>query len=250
MPFEFDCLVPLLPLADVLYAFRESNISGKVIVFILFAGSIGAWSIMITKGVELKKARQTSELFLREFRREENPTAVFLRRRRFPESPLYRVYEAGCKGLGMEVDDGAGGGGSDLFLGRLSPPTGGLNRLQIDAVQNLTQRNVADQALLLESHMGLLATAVSASPFLGLLGTVWGVMDAFGGMAVKGSATLSAVAPGISGALLTTVIGLLVALPSAVGYNLLTNMIRSLTVQTDNFAQEFESSVRRAFYRE
>ena len=148
----------------------------------------------------------------------------------------------------MEVDES--GGGSELFLGRTAPSTGALTRLQLEAVQNLTQRNVADQALLLENHMGLLATAVSASPFLGLLGTVWGVMEAFGSMAVKGSATLSAVAPGISAALLTTVVGLLVALPSAVGYNLLTNMIRSLTVQTDNFAQEFESSIRRAFYRE
>lgn len=247
MLFEFDLFLPFLPIADVLYAFRESNISGKVIVLLLFAGSIVAWSIMITKGVELKKAKESSEQFLKEFRREENPTAVFLRRRRFPESPLYRVYEAGCKGLGIEMEES---GGSDLFLGRASAGSPSLTRLQIDAVQNLTQRNVADQALLLESQMGLLATAVSASPFLGLLGTVWGVMDAFGGMAVKGSATLSAVAPGISGALLTTVIGLLVALPSAVGYNLLTNMIRSLTVQTDNFAQEFESSVRRAFYRE
>jgi biopolymer transport protein TolQ len=98
--------------------------------------------------------------------------------------------------------------------------------------------------------MGLLATAVSSAPFLGLLGTVWGVMDAFGGMAVKGSATLSAVAPGISAALLTTVVGLLVALPSAIGYNLLTNQIRRLTVQMDNFAQEFDSAVRRAYFRE
>ena len=98
--------------------------------------------------------------------------------------------------------------------------------------------------------MGTVANAVSTCPFLGLLGTVWGVMDAFGGMAVSGAATLSAVAPGISGALLTTIVGLLVAIPSAIGYNVLTNRIRKLHVQMDNFAQEFMSAVQRAYLSE
>ena len=92
-----------------------------------------------------------------------------------------------------------------------------LHEVQLSGIRNVAERTMADQALLLENSMGLLATAASTAPFLGLLGTVWGVMEAFGGMAVTGTAMLSAVAPGISGALLTTVIGLLVALPSAVG---------------------------------
>jgi biopolymer transport protein ExbB/TolQ len=82
---------------------------------------------------------------------------------------------------------------------------------------------------------------------LGLLGTVWGVMDAFAGMAESGSAALSAVAPGISGALLTTIVGLLVALPSMIGYNLLSSRIRSLSVQMDNFSQEFISAIQNAY---
>jgi biopolymer transport protein TolQ len=118
---------------------------------------------------------------------------------------------------------------------------------QLETLRTVVDRNVADEALILEEQMGLLATAVSAAPFLGLLGTVWGVMDAFGGMAVTGSATLSAVAPGISGALLTTVVGLLVALPSAIGYNLLTNQIRRISVQMDNFAQEFISETQNSY---
>ena len=93
--------------------------------------------------------------------------------------------------------------------------------------------------------MGFLATAVSSAPLLGLLGTVWGVMESFGGMAITGAPTLAAVAPGISGALLTTVVGLLVALPSAIGFNWITNRIRSLCVQMDNFAQEFTADVQR-----
>lgn len=95
--------------------------------------------------------------------------------------------------------------------------------------------------------MGMLATAVSAAPFLGLLGTVWGVMDAFSGMAQSGSAALSAVAPGISGALLTTIIGLLVALPSMIGYNGLSSRIRRLAVEMDNFAQEFITAIQNEY---
>ena len=98
--------------------------------------------------------------------------------------------------------------------------------------------------------MGILATAVSASPLLGLLGTVWGVLDAFGAMAVAGAANLSAVAPGISAALLTTVVGLLVAIPSAIGYNVLTSKIRELAVQMDNFAQEFVAELQRRFVQQ
>jgi biopolymer transport protein TolQ len=139
------------------------------------------------------------------------------------------------------------GEGNDLFD---DPTAQRLNHRQIDAVRNVTDRTVADQMLLLESYMGFLATSVSASPFLGLLGTVWGVMAAFGGMAVAGSSTLSAVAPGIAGALLTTVVGLLVALPSSIGYNILTNQIRSLHVQMDNYAQEFMAEVQRNFTKD
>jgi biopolymer transport protein ExbB/TolQ len=86
--------------------------------------------------------------------------------------------------------------------------------------------------------MILLATAVSGAPFLGLLGTVWGVMDTFSGVAMAGSANLQAMAPGVSGALITTVTGLLVAIPAMFGYNFLVTSIRSLIVQNDNFAAE------------
>ena len=92
--------------------------------------------------------------------------------------------------------------------------------------------------------------AVTAAPFLGLLGTVWGVMVAFGSILGSGSAMLSEVAPGISGALLTTVIGLLVALPSSVGYNIIAGQIRTLRVRMDNFLQEFMSDMERYFLHE
>lgn len=241
-------LIPLGPVADVFFAFRTSNFAGKVIVVLLFLGSIFAWTIMVTKFAELRRARVESQRFLQAFRKSSHPLDLFLRRQRFAESPLYRIYEAGCSELGAELE-ARGVAGEDLFLGSVGTARR-LSALQLEGVRNVTERTVADLALMLEEKMGLLATAVSASPFLGLLGTVWGVMDAFGGMAVTGAATLAAVAPGIAGALLTTVVGLLVALPSAIGYNFLTHQIRELCVDMDNFAQEFAAAIRRAFYVE
>jgi len=228
----------------VLFALRQCNPAGKVIIVLLFVGSIFAWTVMLTKYVELRQAAEESRRFLKAFRSEAHPLGVFLRRRRFAASPLYRVYEAGCRALaattGLTADDKG-----DLLLDAVTKRP--LSQQQAVLIQESLERFVADEAMLLEDNMGFLATAVSASPFLGLLGTVWGVMDAFGGMAVTGSATLAAVAPGISGALLTTVVGLLVAIPSSVGYNLLAHRIRRLTVQLDNFAQEFYVEIQRNF---
>jgi biopolymer transport protein ExbB/TolQ len=100
------------------------------------------------------------------------------------------------------------------------------------------ERAVGEESLKLESNLILLATAVSGAPFLGLLGTVWGVMDAFSGIAMAGQASLAAMAPGVSGALITTVVGLLVAIPAMFGYNFLTTSILSQNIQMENFAAE------------
>jgi biopolymer transport protein ExbB/TolQ len=217
-------LLPIF-LGNIADMFNQSALPGKLIVLILFISSVGVWYVMATKMVQLSRARSGSERFLIAFRNKRNP---FDQAARIPESPLNTLYEAGCKAIQSE-------GGQNL------------NVHQIEAVRAAVDRTMADEALLLEDGMGLLATAVSACPFLGLLGTVWGVMDAFGGMASSGAATLSAVAPGIAGALLTTVVGLLVALPSAIGYNLLTARIRRLAVQMDNFSQEFGTAAQQHF---
>jgi biopolymer transport protein ExbB/TolQ len=111
----------------------------------------------------------------------------------------------------------------------------------MNAVSAAMERAVGETALELESQMILLATAVSGSPFLGLLGTVWGVMDTFTDVAVAGSPNLTTMAPGVSGALITTVTALCVAIPAMFGYNFLVTSIRGMIVQMDNFAAELAS---------
>lgn len=241
-------LLPLLPLGNWYYSFVESNFAGKIIVILLLAGSVFAWSIMISKYVELRKAMQESDRFLEAFRQNQDPTALFLAKRRFPDSPVFKIYENACMAVGAELE-WSGTHGLDAAGRYGGEPRGVLNNRQVEFIRNVTDRTMADQVLLLESYMGWLATAVSASPLLGLLGTVWGVLDAFSGMAIVGSSTLSAVAPGIAGALLTTVVGLLVALPSSIGYNVLTNRILELRVQMDNYAQEYMAEIQRAFLK-
>jgi biopolymer transport protein ExbB/TolQ len=243
----FNSMLISLPIADIASAFWDSTAPGKIIVIVLFLGSAGAWTIMWTKSLHLKFAGRMTEDFLEAFRSERNPTALFTKREEYVGTPLNTIYKAGCTALGGELQ-AHGIDPDDLLMGDMtSEAHRRLSINQLETLRAVVDRNVADEALNLEDQMGLLATAVSAAPFLGLLGTVWGVMDAFSGMAESGSAALSAVAPGISGALLTTIVGLLVALPSMIGYNLLSSRIRRISVQMDNFAQELISAIQNSY---
>jgi biopolymer transport protein TolQ len=237
-----------LSFGGIWYSFSTSDLFSKAIIFLLLGMSVFAWTIMVSKSREFKRARELSDKFIITYRRDGQPLGLFLQRQRFPESPVFRVYEKACMSVGVEMESRDGfSDASSLALGGRTPR---LNTLQIGAIRNAAEREVADQVLALESQMGILATAVNASPLMGLLGTVWGVMLAFTGMAIQGSANLSAVAPGIAGALLTTVVGLIVAIPSAIGYNYLTSQIRTLTVQMDNFADALVADMQRHFIRD
>jgi len=233
---------PPIPVASIISAFLLSNFAGQVIVVTLFAVSILAWSLLLTKAMELADAKRATARFLAAYRREPHPAAVYLRRLRFEPSPVYRVYENACAALSRTL--GAQDGTGDLFAGAVDGASARrVDEIQLNSVRNAMERTAADQALLLERSMGFVAVATTSAPLLGLLGTVWGAMDAFEKAVGSGSAMLSAVAPGIAGALLTTVVGLLVAIPSGIGYNLLTDKIRRLCVEMDNFAQELMTSI-------
>ena len=122
----------------------------------------------------------------------------------------------------------------------------------MEHVKRAIENVVAQESLKLESGLIWLSVAASGAPFLGLLGTVWGVMSAFAGIAQapQGAASLSAMAPGVSAALITTVAGLLVAIPSMFGYNWLVHNLRTFTVGLDNFAQELVSRMETEFLAE
>jgi biopolymer transport protein ExbB/TolQ len=175
--------------------------------------------------------------------------SLFVKRQRFEPSPLYSLYETTCRTIGAELQ-ARGVDPNDLFLSGVDTSKHRLTSNQMVSVRNLAESQMDDKALVLESKMHLLAICVNAAPLLGLLGTVWGLLQAFGDLASAGSMTLAAVAPGVSGALLTTVVGLLVAIPSAVAYNIITDQIRRIIVEMDNFVQELIAGIERHYVLE
>jgi biopolymer transport protein ExbB/TolQ len=223
----------------IVYAWWHSNLAGKAVIGCLIFGSIFSWSVMVSKIYMIRRARKETRRFLKRFRTARKPLVVYQNREVYPDSPTYAVYLAGCRELTFhllgttEIDD--------TFSTRLAEAER-ISPVAMNAVRSALEREVGEQALRLEDRMTVLATAVSGAPFLGLLGTVWGVMDTFSAIAASNSASLTTMAPGVSGALITTVTGLLVAIPAMFGYNFLVVTVRGMTVELDNFAGELAAS--------
>lgn len=237
--------VPRFVAADGLFfAFQESTVAGHAVVVALFLASIFSWSVIITKFRMIRFARKQTQRFFSIFRKDRQPLRIYETGITFDGSPAFEVYRAGCAELALqmlgspEVDD--------TFAARVEVADK-ITPSQMRAVSVAMERAVGETGLRMESQMIILATVVSGSPFLGLLGTVWGVMDAFAGIALAGTPNLAAMAPGVAGALVTTVIGLLVAIPAMFGYNFLITSLRALIVQTDNFAAELSSEFEHRF---
>lgn len=231
--------------AEILvYAFRVSNRAGQVIVVLLAVASVFTWAVMIFKFLSLRRHRRDGESFLAEFRRTPEPLAVFTRRRALGTSPHSTIYMAGCIELAFQKTGSTDV--DDTFEIRIRD-SAKISPMAMNSVRSAMERAVGECALQIERHMILLATAVSGSPFLGLLGTVWGVMDVFAGLSHSGAGKLSSIAPGVTGALITTITGLLVAIPAMFGYNYLVTSIRAMTIEMDNFAAELAAAIEHRF---
>ena len=238
-----------LPLANVfVYAYKLSDFIGQRIVDLLVLSSIWAWTIMIAKYLELRKVERADQAFSRAFTLQDNPLEIFVRGPAHSNSPMAKVYAAACGAVKREFESQANK--QHRTLNQIDLSLERLTALQIDSIRKVAECAAADQILLLEDQMASLGTIYSLAPMGGLFGTVWGVMLAFEAMGVQGMANLAAVAPGISSALLTTVVGLLVAMPSAWGYNKLAVRIRFLSIQMENFADKFAARLQQSFVYE
>lgn len=231
-------LPKIIAAGGLLFAFEHSTVAGKMVLLFLAIGSIFSWSIMITKLRVIQFAKKQNTRFRAAFRQDRQPLRLFEKNARFAGSPNFNVYRAGCQELTFQLLGSAEV--DETFRARLEIADK-ISPAQMHAVNAAMERAVGETALGLESQMILLATAVSGSPFLGLLGTVWGVMDTFTDVAVAGSPNLATMAPGVSGALITTVTALCVAIPAMFGYNFLVTSIRGMIVEMDNFAAELAS---------
>ena len=254
----FNLSSPIIADAEVLYAFNNSDTMGQAIIFLLFLSSMVAWFIMIEKGLVLYRSQKLSERFAANFNNQNGMNSM-LREGIDNPCPVAKVYVSGMEQLlgfygerleSVRMEQLLGFYGESLESVRGAGNARGkhdprkLSTAQLDAIQTAMEREISSQIFVIEERIGMLATAVSLAPFLGLFGTVWGVMIAFCGVASAGNANIQALAPGVAGALLTTVAGLLVAIPSLVGYNFLTQMIRKITVSMDNFSESFMARLK------
>jgi biopolymer transport protein ExbB/TolQ len=225
--------------AELLYIWDQATPEAKVIIVFLALFSIIAWSVMIAKGLQMRRAKKLNHFFTTEYRSQKNVLDVFDRRVQAEGCPMFMVYQAGSVELDTRLRKADGSGRKQY-----------ISLKGMEHVKRSLETTVAQESLKLESGLILLAIAVSGGPFLGLLGTVWGVMSTFGHIAQQGSATLTAMAPGVAAALITTVAGLLVAIPSMFGYNWLVHNLRVQTVELDNFAQELVSKMETEYLEE
>lgn len=226
---SFCTILPPLADSGIAYAFRNSDAVGQFICVLLVLFSVVMWVVMLEKYLTLRQAMKDTVRFIRAFKdNKKNP--LFLKNKAQDDrSPAARVFEAACARI-------------DEF--RIELPGGGRRALRDDELEVLrgtVEQSVEEQLVVLEKRMIFLSTAVSASPFLGLFGTVWGITIAFTNLAIIGRADIQTLAPGVSGALLTTVIALLVAIPSLIGYNYISSVLKNITVTLDNFAGEISA---------
>lgn len=202
-------------------------ISWTVLV-ILAVLSLASWTIIFSKWSRFKNARIANTQFLRAFRKANGLQAVALASEQFRLSPLVTVFDFGYTELDRQV----------ASKGTLS------NR---SSLERTLQLGVSEELARLERNMNWLATAATVSPFIGLFGTVFGIIKAFGALGAAGSASLRAVAPGIADALVATAAGLAAAIPAAVAYNYFGYSIREFGARMEDFTLEFMNLTERTF---
>lgn len=197
-----------------------------IVILVLF--SLFSWTIVFSKSSVFSKARRDNRSFLRAFRKANSLQAVAVASEQFAASPLVAVFDFGYGEMERQVKQ------RGAVVNKAS-------------IERSLQLGISEEVTKLEQNMSWLATVASVSPFIGLFGTVWGIIDAFQGLGNAGSASLRAVAPGISEALITTAIGLAAAIPAAIFYNIFGTRIKEIGTRMEDFAIEFQNLAERDF---
>jgi biopolymer transport protein ExbB/TolQ len=227
---------PILANAAV-YAIENATTEGKVTVIVLLLLSLFSWTVIITKFRQLMIARRATKKFMAAYASTRDPLDIKKRGEEFDGAPAYALYERGAEEVAYQLKNNP-----VIVKGenRISPSS-------FEAVKVVLEEAAAAQAMSLEKGMIVLSTAVAGGPFIGLLGTVWGVMSTFAGIAASNSASLTAMAPGVAAALVATVTGLLVAIPAMFGYNFMVTTIRHITQELDGFATRYANQIEHTY---
>jgi biopolymer transport protein ExbB/TolQ len=242
------------------FAFKQATPEGKTTICVLLILSIFSWTVIISKARQLIRARKTGKKFFAAYRETRDPMELARRGQEFDGAPAYELYYAGAEELEYQLKNNpvqvtavksvvrgpasATGAETDMLARQITTK---MSPTSFESVRVVLERAASTQALSLEKGMIILSTAVAGGPFIGLLGTVWGVMETFSGIAKAASASLTAMAPGVAGALIATVTGLFVAIPAMFAYNYMVTTIRAITQELDTFASEYSTALEHKY---
>jgi biopolymer transport protein TolQ len=238
--------LPEGPGTSVIQLIADSSPIAKAILVILGLFSIASWAVILYKWLAFGRAQRQSESFLEVFRRSNKFSEVQAVCKSLAASPLVGLFQAGYAELTAQLRQGAPAGPAAVP----SNPGGAAGRptlKSLTAVDRSLMRASAIEVIKLERYIPILATTASVAPFIGLFGTVWGIMAAFLGISSGGSSNLEQVGPGIAEALIATAFGLAAAIPAVVGYNHLSNRVKLFATEMDDFAMEFLNISERNF---
>jgi biopolymer transport protein TolQ len=216
----------------------------KVVLVVLLAMSVISWAIILHKALQFRLITGETTRFLKTYRESRRFSLVASGAKRLRQSPLGRVYLAAYQELSA-----SGAPPPDIMDGAPEPGEEGISSDRLESVQRAMRRVHASEIERMERYLAFLATTASAGPFVGLLGTVVGIMNSFQAIGTQGSASLAVVAPGISGALVATAAGLAAAIPAVVGYNYFVGRVRHWATEMENFALELANLVERRLVR-
>lgn len=230
-------LNPFLASGALQFAFEKSTLEGKITISCLVVLSLFSWTIILTKAYQIYRAIKVGRKFAAAYASTRDPMDIFRKKQAFDGSPAYEVYASAAEELNHHLNTE-----SVALDGRKRTTRG-----RFDAVKLTMEEAAGAEAMALEKGMIVLSTAVAGGPFIGLLGTVWGVMETFAGIAKANSASLTAMAPGVAGALIATVIGLLVAIPAMFAYNFMVTYIRRITQELDGFVGRYAAQMEQEY---
>jgi len=225
---------------DILELVKGSGLLVQLVLYLLIAFSIASWGIIFYKFKQVRKAKKESAEFIEIFWDRRNLSSIHDASRELKASPLAQVFRAGYEELVRVSRTKKDFSPGESFTTEL----GG-----VENVSRAMKRATSVEITKLEKYLTFLATTASTAPFVGLFGTVWGIMNAFRGLSVTHSSSIQAVAPGIAEALIATAAGLAAAIPALMAYNHFAERIKVLAVDMDNFSHEFLNIAERHFFK-
>lgn len=224
----------------------NAGVMVQFVLLLLLLFSIVSWAIIFMKYRSMKKVRRENDLFFEVYMKSNKLSDIFPESKKYKHSTVAEIFQAGYTEL-VKITKAMRGATSVKETDESALPN--LEMRGIDNVERALNRACSTETTKLESTLSFLATTGSASPFIGLFGTVWGIMDTFRGIGTRGSATLAVVAPGISEALIATAAGLAAAIPAVIFYNYYLNMVKDMSMEMDNFASEVLNIIERYYVK-